>query len=123
MRKWKMRNNELKFLASLAKQRLMNKNYNEKPIVSKNKASNYFIQNALALKKLKAETNYITIKQNEDMEFIEKVRNLIDEDCYNPLGRLCDTDYFNSLDGFQKEFYILNLSEKYNKVRNELLYG
>ena len=53
-----MRNNELKFLANLAKQRLMNKDYSEKVVTSKNKASNYFIQNALALKKLKAETNY-----------------------------------------------------------------
>ena len=118
-----MRSNELKFLANLAKQRLMNKNYNEKVVTSKNKASSYFIQNALALKKLKAETNYVTIKDQEDIEFITKVRDLIDEDCYNPLGRLCDNEYFNTLDDFQKEFYILNLSEKYNKVRNELLYG
>jgi hypothetical protein len=118
-----MRNNELKFLASLAKQRLMNKNYEEKMPVSKNKASSYFIQNALALKKLKAETNYVTIKEQEDVEFIGRVRKLLDEDCYNPLGRLCDNAYFSTLDDFQKEFYILNLSEKYNKVRNELLYG
>jgi len=119
-----MKSNELKFLANLAKQRLMNKNYNEKPTVSRNKASNYFIQNALALKKLKAETNYVTINEQEDLEFVGKVRQLLDEeDCYNPLGRLCDREYFNSLDSFQKEFYIFNLSEKYNKVRNELLYG
>jgi len=118
-----MRSNELKFLANLAKQRLMNKNYTEKPIASKNKASSYFIQNALALKKLKAETNYVTIKEQEDIEFIGKVRSLLEEDCYNPLGRLCDKEYFKTLDEFQKEFYILNLSEKYNKVRNELLYG
>lgn len=118
-----MKSNELKFLANLAKQRLMNKNYNEPKPVSRNKASNYFIQNALALKKLKAETNYVTIKDQEDLEFIGKVRELLEEDCYNPLGRLCDNDYFRSLDSFQKEFYILNLSEKYNKVRNELLYG
>jgi hypothetical protein len=117
-----MRSNELKFLANLAKQRLINKDYSEKPC-SRNKASNYFIQNALAIKKLKAETNYVTIKENEDLEFIEKVRSIIDEDCYNPLDRLCDKAYFNSLDSTQKQFYILNLSEKYNKVRNELLYG
>lgn len=118
-----MKSNELKFLANLAKQRLMNKNYNETPVKTKNKASSYFIQNALALKKLKAETNYITIKDQEDIEFIDKVRKLLDEDCYNPLGRLCDKEYFNSLDEFQKEFYILSLSEKYNKVRNQLMYG
>lgn len=117
-----MRNNELKFLANLAKQRLMNKNYEQVPQM-RNKASNYFIQNALALKKLKAETNYITIKDKEDVEFIEKVRVLVDEDCYNPLGILCDNEYFKTLDKVEREFYILNLSDKYNKVKNELLYG
>ena len=118
-----MRNTELKFLANLAKQRLMNKDYTEKPVINRNRGSNYFIQNALALKKIKAETNYVTINRSEDVEFVEKVRALLDEDCYNPLGKLCDNEYFKSLDNFQKEFYILNLSEKYNKVRNQLLYG
>ena len=48
MKGWKiMKNNELKFLANLAKQRLMNKDYNEAPVVSKNKASNYFIHKPL----------------------------------------------------------------------------
>ena len=117
-----MRNNELKFLANLAKQRLINKNYNERP-ASRSRASNYFIQNAMALKRIKAETSYVTIKEQEDIEFIQKVRDLLNEDCYNPLGRLCDNDYFQSLDRFQKEFYILELSEKYNKVKNDLLYG
>lgn len=118
-----MKSNELKFLANLAKQRLMNKDYSEPQVKSKNKASSYFIQNALALKKLKAETNYITIKDQEDIEFIDKVRKLLEEDCYNPLGRLCDKTYFQSLNAFEREFYILNLSEKYNKVKNELMYG
>ena len=118
-----MKNNDLKFLANLAKQRLMNKDYTEVKNQNRNKASSYFIQNAKALKKLKAETNYVTIKDQEDIEFIEKVRSLINEDCYNPLGKLCDKEYFNTLDAIEKEFYILNLSEKYNKVKNELLIG
>ena len=118
-----MRSNELKFLANLAKQRLMHKDYNAPQTNSRNKASNYFIQNALAIKRLKAETNYVTIKDQEDIEFVEKVKNLIYSDCYNPLGELCDKEYFNTLSGVEKEFYILNLSEKYNKVKNELLIG
>lgn len=118
-----MRSNELKFLANLAKQRLMHKDYNAPQVSSRNKASNYFIQNALAIKKLKAETNYITIKDQEDIEFVEKVKSLIYEDCYNPLGVLCDKEYFSTLSNIEKEFYILNLSEKYNKVKNELLIG
>lgn len=118
-----MKNNQLKFLANLAKQRLMNKDYTDTPCVSKNKASNYFIQNALALKRLKAETSYVTIKDQVDVEFIQKVRTVIEEDCYNPLGRLCDKEYFKTLDDRQREFYILNLSDKYNKVKNELMIG
>lgn len=118
-----MRNNELKFLANLAKQRLMNKNYSDVTSIPKNKASSYFIQNAMALKKIKAETNYVTIKNEEDIEFIDKVRKILTEDCYNPLGVLSDMDYFATLDEREREFYILNLSEKYNKVKDELMYG
>lgn len=118
-----MKSNELKYLAKFAKQRLMNKDYVNEPLPHKNRVSNYFIQNAMALKRLKAETNYVTINNEEDIEFIQNVRRLIEEDCYNPLGVLADKEYFNTLDTFQKQFYILNLSEKYNKVKNELLYG
>ena len=118
-----MKNVELKILATLAKQRLMNKDYSSPKARSRNQASNYFIQNAKALKKLKAETNYVTINREEDVEFIEKVRQLIVNDCYNPLGILCDNNYFNTLDYSQKQFYILTLSEKYNRVKNEVLCG
>ena len=118
-----MKSTELKFLANLAKQRLMNKDYTSQPPKNRNKASSYFIQNAKALKRLKAETNYVTIKNEEDIEFIEHVRRLISEDCYNPLGQLCDRQYFDSLDSYQKEFYILTLSEKYNKVKDEVMCG
>lgn len=118
-----MKNNELKFLANLAKQRLMNKDYKSTTVLNKNKASNYFIQNAKALQRLKAETNYITIKLEEDTEFVENVKKLLSQDCYNPLGRLSDNAYFETLDAKQKEFYILNLSEKYNKVKDQVLCG
>lgn len=118
-----MKNTQLKFLASLAKQRLMNQNYNEVAKQSRNKASSYFIQNAKALQKLKAETNYVTINNEEDVEFVESVKKLLLEDCYNPLGRLSDNNYFQTLNNEQKEFYILNLSEKYNKVKDEVMCG
>ena len=118
-----MRNNELKFLANLAKQRLMQQDYTNVKEKVKNKASNYFLQNARALKKLKAETNYVVLSDSIDVGFVESVRKLIDEDCYNPLGVLCDREYFNSLSSSEKEFYILNLSEKYNRVRDKLLCG
>ena len=119
-----MKSNELKFLASLAKQRLMNKDYHDGKITNNRKSvSNYYIENARALKKLQAETNYVTISEKEDSEFVEMVRKLIAEDCYNPLGLLSDSQYFSTLDESQKEFYILTLSEKYNRVKDELLCG
>lgn len=119
----KMKNTQLKFLANLAKQRLMNKDYSEIQTKNRNKASSYFIQNAKALQRLKAETNYVTIKNEEDEEFIENVKKLLIEDCYNPLGRLSDNNYFQTLNNEQKEFYILSLSEKYNKIKNEVMCG
>ena len=118
-----MKNNELKFLANLAKQRLMNKDYSLEIKNNKNKASSYFLQNARALKRLKAETNYVKINNKEDVEFVENVKRLIEADCYNPLGELCDKEYFSTLNSFEKEFYILNLSEKYNRIKDKLLCG
>lgn len=116
-----MKNNELKFLASLAKQRLMQKDYGTPQTQNKNRASSYFLQNARALKRLKAETNYVTITNAIDVAFVEEVKKLMDEDCYNPLGVLCDREYFNSLSTSEKEFYILNLSDKYNEAKNRLI--
>lgn len=118
-----MKNNDLKFLANLAKQRLMNKDYTLPKMENRSKASSYFIQNARALKRLKAETSYVKIKSEEDIEFIENVKKILETDCYNPLGKLCDKVYFDSLDEGQKECYILTLSEKYIKVKDEVMYG
>ena len=56
-----MKNNELKFLANLAKQTLMNKDYSAETKTKRNTVSSYYIQNARALKRLKAETNYVKI--------------------------------------------------------------
>ncbi len=115
-----MKNNELKFLANLAKQRLMQKDYSAVKEKNKNSASSYFIQNARALKKLKPETNYVTIENKIDVAFVEAVKRLVETDCYNPLGVLCDKAYFNTLSESEREFYILNLSEKYNEVKDRL---
>ena len=43
-----MKNTQLKFLANLAKQRLINKDYSDVHKQNRNKASSYFIQNARA---------------------------------------------------------------------------
>lgn len=116
-----MKSTELKFLANLAKQRLINKDYEKPQIQNKNKASSYFIENARALKRLKADKSFVTITDSIEEDFVDRVRKLLEEDCYNPLGELSDKAYFNALTPSQKEFYILRLSEKYNRVKDSLL--
>ena len=120
----KRKNNELKMLANLAKQRLLNAEYvavNDKNTVkSRRAASSYFITNAKALRRLKAETEYVKITDSIDSGFIKNVVGLLtlDEDIYNPLGVLSDNDYFQSLSDVEKQFYILNLSDKYTSIKS-----
>ena len=68
-------NNQLKMLANLAKQRLLNKEYQNpepKSIFNKN-ASSYFLKNAKALKKLTAQTEFLVISDKEDEKFIKQL--------------------------------------------------
>ena len=119
----KRKNNELKMLANLAKHRLLKADYvstkdDYKP--TKTYASSYFIKNAQAMRKLKAETEYVTITNNNDDDFVKSVVSMISSGTneYNPLGKLSDNDYFNKLGDVEKQFYILMLSDKYNRVKN-----
>ena len=114
-----MKNTRLKFLASLAKQRLLNKDYDNTINQNKNKASSYFLENARALKRLKAETNYVTIKNEEELEFVEHVKELLKQDCYNPLKKLTDDTYFESLNEFEKEFNLVKNIRKDFSIKNQ----
>ena len=80
-----MKNNELKFLANLAKQTLMNKDYSAETKTKRNTVSSYYIQNARALKRLKAETNYVKINTKEYAGFIESVKKLLEKYSKNQL--------------------------------------
>lgn len=120
----KRKNNELKMLANLAKQRLLHAEYvgqnsveTDKPKVT---ASSYFITNAKALRRLKAETEYVKLTDSIDSGFIKNVVSMLslDKDIYNPLGVLSDNEYFRSLSEVEKQFYILNLSDKYTSIKS-----
>ena len=117
------RNNQLKMLANLAKQRLLNKEYQTpepKSIFNKN-ASSYFLKNAKALKKLTAQTEFVIINEKEDEKFIKKVHSILEssECTFNVLSKLIDKDYYKSLNEIEKQQYMLNISDKYNKVKDE----
>ncbi|MBQ9791862.1 MAG: hypothetical protein IJW28_04670 [Clostridia bacterium] len=119
----KRKNSELKMLANLAKKRLLHTEYVAFNDTKENKnivtASSYFITNAKALRRLKAETEYVKITDSIDSGFVKSVVNMLsqDNDVYNPLGRLSDNDYFQSLSDIEKQFYILNLSDKYTSIK------
>ena len=113
------RNNALKQLANLSKQRFLNKNYseglNDKFIT--NKASAYFIENAKAMKKLTAKTEFISISVADEPEFIRQVVEILKENELAGLGSLTDKNYYKTLNDDEKQLYMLRLSEKYNRVK------
>ncbi len=117
--------NELKSLASMAKQRLKNGNYSleVKKNVEKNraKASDYFYQNALSLKREHFIAEFVKITDKYDDEFIKKVYSLLESNelLCNSIGRLVDKKYFSTLNDFEKQHYILSLSEKFNRIKEE----
>ena len=121
----KRKNNELKMLANLAKHRLLSADYQTVKSADDNKsksrsASSYFIKNAQAMRRLKADTQYVTIRDNTDEDFVKIVVSMLSSDmCVtNPIGRLVDREYFSTLGEIEKQSYILRLSDKYAKVKS-----
>jgi hypothetical protein len=121
----KRKNNELKMLANLAKHRLMSADYqnvksSDAVVKQSRSASSYFIKNARAMRRLKADAQYVTIKDGTDDDFVKSVVSILSSDIYvtNPLGRLVDREYFHTLGDVEKQSYILRLSDKYTKVKS-----
>ena len=116
------KNSNLKRLANIAKQRMKNGNYSATTINmgSRPKASEYFLQNAISLKRSKVEAEFVIIDL-DDEKFEHKVRSIMECDdlICNPIGKLVDKAYYNTLDEIQKQHYILSLCEKYNKVKQK----
>ena len=115
----------LKSLAMLAKQRMRQGNYTKEVIrtaeKNKAKASDYFYQNMLSLKKKNYVAEFVKINPNDDQKLVNKIYNLLgSEECtFNPIGRLVDVEYFKLLNDIEKQHYILKLCDKYNKVKEE----
>lgn len=115
----KTKNNELKTLANIAKKRLMSSNYvSETKDLSKNKKpSSYFLKSTINFKKCKCQSEYKIIENVIDQTFIDRVVGLLSSDLpFENIGKLCDYKYLSTLNKLEKEFYILNLTDKYNQV-------
>ncbi len=121
------RNNELKNLALMAKQRLKSGNYSLENVKTleknKAKASEYFYQNALAIKREKFIAEFVTITNEYDEALIKKVYKMLESNelLCNSIGQLVDKKYFNTLNEFEKQHYILCLSEKFNRIKEDYL--
>ncbi len=113
--------NQLKILASLAKKRLIEKNYeteNKRNSFLSRKVSTYFLENAKAMKKITAKIEYVSISNHENQDFIKKVVDIIvSGNVINPLGMLTDHAYYNKLTERERQFYMLTLSDRYIKVK------
>lgn len=57
-------------------------------------------------------------KVHKDSVLYEKVCEIIEEDDgLNPIGRLLDREYYDTLDRSEKERYVLELANKYRTLR------
>lgn len=112
---------EFKKLATLAKQRMKEGKYSDKRVLNRNPYNSYYYKNMSSIRKLNAELNFVVIKEEENDNFNKKVFELLrkDEDILTPIGKLCDKEKYAKMNDFEKQNYILRLSEKYIKAREE----
>ena len=138
--------NVLKKLASDAKYRLKHCNYNNKQENLNIKRNIAFQNHIRMIKESECKTPEITIKIINDYdnnEFKQKVFDLLNEnkdslnplsrlinqaefenmseneDCLNPLKKLSDNKLLCLMSDSEKQRYILDLSERYNQVRDD----
>lgn len=113
----------LKSMASLAKERLKRGMYtNAERIKAKNamNINSYFIKNLNALKKMNCQAEFVTITDEIDESFINKVYAILnsDKEIYNPIGMLVDQNIYSGLNDIEKQCYIFSIVDKYNKIKN-----
>lgn len=94
-----MKNNALKMLALRAKNRMMNRSAGVKTFDAR-----------------------VKIIENNDADFVEKVRGVLENDkkSINPLKYLMDEKQFMKLDVMSREKYLLEITEKYLKAKAEI---
>jgi hypothetical protein len=116
----------LRQLAKNAKQRMKNQNYQGENSLIK-KMGQRSRQNISHFN-----TNYnfdkgqITIKMLDDScqtDFCRKVRSFLEKldhtKIVNPINELADKKYMNSLSALERQRYIFDIAEKYNKIKDD----
>ncbi len=107
-----MKNSALKQLAQKAKKRLSS-------------AGKTLDKNEKTTKAYLAQATYAIVANKQKIEedpLFEKVKKLLLKgDITNPLQELTDTKYFNTQSQNEKERYIIEISKRYNKIKEFLL--
>ena len=102
----------LKILAADAKARLKNGYYNKENKDAAIKNYHEMVLKSFAEKESSA----------EDRLFYEKVSEILkDGNVTNPIQRLVDQNYLQSLSYSSKQRYLLEIAQKFNKIKNEIL--
>lgn len=127
--KIKMKNKNksvLKELIMSAKERLKhhdygNKNYNYESKQQDKIKTNQVLRFLASKEFKKADITITTLSNKEDEIFNRKVINLLtnNPNTISPLAELIDIEKYKSLNDVEKQNYILNLSEKYVKIKQD----
>jgi hypothetical protein len=109
-----MANTALKLLAQKAKKRLSTAGQTICEKQSTKTTFAYLSQGSYAI---------VANKQMiEEDPLFDKVKKLLEsEDVMNPLSELTDNKYFNSLNETEKERYIMDISKRYNEIKEYFL--
>lgn len=109
-----MSNNTLKLLAQKAKKRLSTAGQNL-PKETSEKSTFAYLSNG----------NYAIVANKQKIEddpLFEKVKKIIEKgDVFNPLAELTDYNIFNNLSQPEKEKYIIDISKRYNEIKEYFL--
>ncbi len=105
-----MKSSALKLLAQKAKKRLSTAGQNYPKNESEKTTKAY-----LSLASYRVVASKQTIEEDP---LFDKVKKLMEKgDTFSPLSELTDYEVFNKLDSADKEKYILDISKRYNKIR------
>ncbi len=111
-----MASSVLKMLAQKAKKRLSTAGQNFKENTKAKTTFAYLSQG-----------DYMLVASNQKIKedpLFEKVKKLLsDENAYNPLSKLVEKDVFSKLSEEEKERYMLDISKRYNEIKNYCLSG
>jgi len=100
-------NNGIKQLARAAKARLKKGGYEDGGVVSYNEV----VKKSVGM-------------SDKDRDFYNRVAEILQDDgIINPILRLIDREYINTLDYSARQRYLLETAEKYNRIKKEIESG